>query len=72
MSLARKMALATLKKAKANAGIKNKRLRAGWDERFRAAIDGCLAEPPTKHRAKLATLLTHNFQSYNDVSLLSA
>jgi len=34
MSLVRKMALAMLKKAKANTGIKNKRLRAGWDETF--------------------------------------
>lgn len=34
MSLVRKMALAMLKKAKANTGIKNKRLRAGWDEEF--------------------------------------
>lgn len=34
MSLVRKMALAMLKKAKATTGIKNKRLRAGWDETF--------------------------------------
>jgi predicted transposase YbfD/YdcC len=34
MSLVRKMALAMLKKANANMGIKNKRLRAGWDEAF--------------------------------------
>jgi predicted transposase YbfD/YdcC len=34
MSLVRKMALAMLKNAKANTGIKNKRLRAGWDETF--------------------------------------
>lgn len=40
--------------------------------RFQAAIDGCLADLTTKHREKLATLLTHNFQTYSDVSLLSA
>jgi transposase len=40
--------------------------------RFQGAIDGCLAELPTKHREKLATLLTHNFQTGNDVSLLNA
>jgi transposase len=40
--------------------------------RFQGAIDGCLAELPTKHREKLATLLTHNFQTWNDVSLLNA
>ena len=34
MSLVRKMALAMLKKAKANMGIKNKRLKAGWDDSF--------------------------------------
>ena len=40
--------------------------------RFRDAIDGCLADLPTKHRQKLATLLTHNFQTWGDVSLLNA
>ncbi len=40
--------------------------------RFQDAIDGCLADLPTKHREKLATLLTHNFQTSNRVSLLSA
>jgi transposase len=40
--------------------------------RFRGAIDGCLADLATRHREKLATLLTHNFQTYNDVSLLNA
>lgn len=34
MSLVRKMALAMLKRAGANMGIKNKRLRAGWDDSF--------------------------------------
>lgn len=34
MSLVRKMALAMLKKADANMGIKNKRLKAGWDDAF--------------------------------------
>jgi len=41
-------------------------------KRFQEAIDGCLAQMPTTHREKLATLLTHNFQTWNDVSLLSA
>ena len=41
-------------------------------KRFQEAIDGCLADLPTKHREKLATLLTHNFQTWNDVSLLNA
>jgi len=34
MSLVRKMALAMLKKAEADMGIKNKRLKAGWDDSF--------------------------------------
>lgn len=34
LSLVRKMALAMLKKAQAKCGIKNKRLRAGWDPDF--------------------------------------
>jgi transposase len=41
-------------------------------KRFQDAIDGCLADLPTKHREKLATLLTHNFQTWDDVSLLNA
>jgi predicted transposase YbfD/YdcC len=34
LSVVRKMALAMLKKASAKMGIKNKRLKAGWDETF--------------------------------------
>jgi transposase len=41
-------------------------------KRFQEAIDGCLAERPTKHAGKLATLLTHNFQTWDNVSLLNA
>jgi len=41
-------------------------------KKFQAAIDGCLAEMPTKHKGKLATLLTHNFQTWDNVSLLNA
>jgi transposase len=41
-------------------------------KRFRDAIDGCLADLPTKHREKLATLMTHNFQTWDNVSLLNA
>ena len=40
--------------------------------RFQDAIDGCLADLPTKHREKLATLMTHNFQTWDNVSLLNA
>ena len=41
-------------------------------KKFREAIDGCLADLPTKHRDKLATLLTHNFQTWDNVSVLNA
>ena len=41
-------------------------------KKFQGAIDGCLAELPTKHQGKLATLLTHNFQTWDNVSLLNA
>ena len=41
-------------------------------KKFQEAIDGCLADMPTKHREKLATLLTHNFQTWDNVSLLNA
>lgn len=41
-------------------------------KKFQAAIDGCLEEMPTKHQEKLATLLTHNFQTWGDVSILNA
>jgi transposase len=41
-------------------------------KRFQDAIDGRLADLPTKHRDKLATLMTHNFQTWDDVSLLNA
>ena len=41
-------------------------------KKFQDAIDGCLADLPTKHRDKLATLMTHNFQTWDNVSLLNA
>jgi transposase len=41
-------------------------------KRFQDAIDGCLADLPTKHKEKLATLMTHKFQTWDDVSLLNA
>ncbi|OWK38211.1 Mobile element protein [Fimbriiglobus ruber] len=41
-------------------------------KRFQDAIDGCLADLPTKHRQKVATLMPHNFQTWDDVPLLNA
>ena len=40
--------------------------------RFTAAIDRCLDELPTVHKAGLETLLTHKFQTFGDVPLLAA
>lgn len=39
---------------------------------FCAAIDGCLENIPGKHKPKLATLMTHNFQRFNIASFLAA
>jgi transposase len=41
-------------------------------KRLLDAIDGCLTDLPTKHQSKLATWMTHNFQTWDDVSLLNA
>lgn len=46
------------------------RYYANFDE-FRAAIDACLAEIDTTHRPALAKLMTHNFQTFANVSLLA-
>lgn len=39
---------------------------------FKAAIDDCLARIPTTHRSALASLMTHNFQTFSDISLHAA
>ena len=38
---------------------------------FQSAIDRCLDEMPTAHKMKLETLLTHEFQTFEDVSVLN-
>jgi len=38
---------------------------------FRAGIEDCLAQIGTTHRPELATLMTHNFQTFDNVSLLA-
>ena len=40
--------------------------------KFKEAIDGCIAQLPTKHKPKLETLMTHNFQTWSNVSILNA
>jgi transposase len=40
--------------------------------RFTAAIDRCLEELPTVHKGEMETLLTHKFQTFEDVPLLAA
>ena len=39
---------------------------------FCKAIDGCMENIPTKHRSRLASLMTHNFQRFNPASFLAA
>jgi len=41
-------------------------------ETFTAAIDDCLNRLPTKHKAKMDTLLTLNFQTFEDEPVLAA
>src|SRR5512138_819922 len=41
-------------------------------EQFTAAIDQCLDELPTAHKAEMQTLMTHKFQMFEDVPLLVA
>jgi transposase len=41
-------------------------------ERFTAAIDRCLDDLPTVHKGQMETLLTHKFQTFEDVPLLAA
>ena len=40
--------------------------------RFTAAIDQCLGDLPTVHKGEMETLLTHEFQMFEDVPLLAA
>ena len=42
------------------------------DARFTAAIDRCLDDLPTVHKGAMETLLTHKFQTFEDVPLLAA
>ena len=41
-------------------------------EAFRGAIDGCLSKVETEHRKELKSLMTHKFQTFQDVSFLAA
>ena len=41
-------------------------------EAFTTAITRCLDDLPTKHKADVASLLTHNFQTFENVSILAA
>jgi transposase len=55
--------------------VKGQCLRASYHatyEQFSGAIDKCLAELATTHKAAMDTLLTHNFQTFESVSILAA
>jgi len=41
-------------------------------EKFNAAIQQCLDDLPTKHKDAMDSLLTHNFQTFENVSLTAA
>jgi transposase len=41
-------------------------------EEFTTAIQQCLDDLPAKHKAAMDTLLTHNFQTFENVSLVAA
>lgn len=55
--------------------VKKQCLRAAYHptyEAFTAAIDKCLGELDTTHKKDMDSLLTHNFQMFDSVSLLAA
>jgi transposase len=55
--------------------VKKECLRSIYYEKyedFTAAITQCLAELPTKHKAAMDSLLTHNFQTFDNVPILAA
>jgi transposase len=39
---------------------------------FKGAIDDCLSKVTTEHKKELRTLMTHNFQTFENVSFLAA
>ena len=41
-------------------------------EAFTAAIDKCLADLPGRHKSAMDSLLTHNFQTFENVSIVAA
>lgn len=41
-------------------------------DQFQAAIDGCLNQVSTAYQKELKTLMTHNFQTFENVSFLAA
>ena len=47
------------------------RCYAGYEE-FTAAIQQCLDDLPTKHKAAMDSLLSHHFQTFENVSLVAA
>ena len=55
--------------------VRMESLNSTYHEKFedsRAAIDGCLDGLGTVHKGEMETLMTHNFQTLNDVPLLAA
>jgi transposase len=44
----------------------------GTFEDFKRAIDGCITETEGKHKKKVSTLITENFQPFTDVYVPAA
>ena len=55
--------------------VRKQSLNSTWFdsfEEFKAAIDDCLAKMATDHKQEAATLFIHQFQQFEDVSVLAA
>jgi transposase len=55
--------------------VKGQCLRATYHatyEEFTSTIDGCLQKLATIHKKQMDSLLTHNFQTFDDVSIVAA
>jgi hypothetical protein len=55
--------------------VKKKALSARHDNNFdgfKGALDDCLSKVTTEHKKELNTLMTHNFQTFENVSFLAA
>lgn len=52
--------------------VKAECLRTKYYDKFHAAVKGCLDDLPTKHKDAMDSLLTRDFQTFENVSLVPA